>query len=204
MGESLTATVRRAAGGDLDVVADVLAEAFSDYAWTRWTVDADAHEVRIRKLQRLTVKELALPYGEVWVATDDADALVSAALWLLPEPTVPSSVSDRIAPVIASLEGNRHDASRAAGDAIAGLRPKTPHFYLGAVGTRPGYQGRGLASAVLAPVLRRADAAQTEAFLETSALDNVAFYERLGFTVMREIDVPDGGPHVWAMRRRPR
>ena len=59
----------------------------------------------------------------------------------------------------------------------------------------------GLATAVLALVLDRAEHENTPAFLETSDRANVEFYERLGFRVTGEIDVPDGGPHVWGMTR---
>jgi hypothetical protein len=37
--------------------------------------------------------------------------------------------------------------------------------------------------------------------LETSSEPNVRFYQRLGFAVTGQVQVPDGGPRVWAMRR---
>ncbi len=40
------------------------------------------------------------------------------------------------------------------------------------------------------------------AALETSSPDNVRLYERLGFAVTGEVQVP-AGPHVWLMRRWP-
>jgi branched-chain amino acid transport system substrate-binding protein len=60
--------VERAGAGDLDGIADALAAAFSDYAWTRWIVDARDHTARLRRLQELTAGRVGLPYGEVWVA----------------------------------------------------------------------------------------------------------------------------------------
>ncbi|ARX89425.1 puromycin N-acetyltransferase [Streptomyces alboflavus] len=30
------------------------------------------------------------------------------------------------------------------------------------------------------------------------------FYERLGFTVTAEVELPDDGPRTWCMRREPR
>ncbi|MDQ1477889.1 MAG: hypothetical protein QOE62_3118, partial [Actinomycetota bacterium] len=62
----------------------------------------------------------------------------------------------------------------------------------------------GLATAVLAPVLERAAGENALVFLETSDRANVELYERLGLAVTSEIDVPGGGPHVWAMMRRAR
>ena len=41
------------------------------------------------------------------------------------------------------------------------------------------------------------------AYLECTKQRNVAFYERHGFAVTGEIQVPDGGPVLWAMWRAP-
>jgi hypothetical protein len=46
-----------------------------------------------------------------------------------------------------------------------------------------------------------ADAENARVFLETSALENVEFYVRLGFVTVGECTIPKGGPHVWAMTR---
>ena len=53
-------------------------------------------------------------------------------------------------------------------------------------------------------MLDRAASENALVFLETSAIDNVHFYLGLGFVTVAEVDVPDGGPHVWAMVRPPR
>jgi GNAT superfamily N-acetyltransferase len=194
--------VRRADTPDVDAAAAVLADAFADYAWTRWTVDAEDHAARIERLQRLVIEQIALPYGEVWVAEDERAAIASVAIWMLPTSVVPTSASESAAAMQAELEGDRHDASLLAEAACAPLRPVVPHYYLGAVGTRPDRQRQGLATAVLAPVLERAAGENAPVFLETSDRTNVELYERLGFSVTGEIDVPNGGPHVWAMMLR--
>jgi GNAT superfamily N-acetyltransferase len=194
--------VRRATLGDLDAAAAVLADAFADSTWTRWTVDGADHADRIAGLQRLVIEHVALPHGEVWIAADDIGAIVSAAIWMLPASSVPDTTVAAMAITQAQLEGDRHEAAARAEAIVAPLRPAEPHYYLGAVGTRGDRQRQGIASAVLQPVLDRAGPEGAIAFLETSAPGNVAFYERLGFAVTGELDVPGGGPHVWAMTRR--
>ena len=193
--------VRKANTRDVDASYAVLADAFSDYEWTRWTVDADHHRSRIESLQRLVLERVVLPYGEAWIAEDDDGLVASVALWMLPDSSIPTAVADEVATAQAALEGTRHAASLLAEAAAASLRPAAPHFYLGAVGTRSERRGLGLASAALAPMLERAEAEGRSAYLETSAPGNVRFYTALGFTVTGEIDVPGGGPHVWAMTR---
>jgi GNAT superfamily N-acetyltransferase len=83
------------------------------------------------------------------------------------------------------------------------VHPEEPHWYLQGLGTDPPRQGEGLASAALEPVLARCDADGVPAYLESTRERNVAFYERHGWTVTGTIDVPEGGPRLWAMWREP-
>ncbi len=195
------AEVRRADLQDADAAAAVLADAFADYAWTRWTIEADDHSARIGGLQRLFIEQIALPYGEVWVAEDERATIASVAVWMTPTSSVPESDVEATAQSQAELEGDRHDASVLAEAACRPLRPVVAHYYLGAVGTRTDRQRQGLATAVVTPVLDRALAEGAMVYLETSDRGNVEFYERLGFAVTGEVDVPGGGPHVWGMSR---
>jgi predicted N-acetyltransferase YhbS len=72
------------------------------------------------------------------------------------------------------------------------------------VGTAPEAQGQGLGSAVLIPGIQEAERAGYPAFLETSSEANVRFYERLGFKVTADVQLPGNGPRTWCMRRDPR
>lgn len=193
-------TVRRATERDIDDACAVLADAFADSPWTRWTVDADRHGARIEALQRLAMERLALPFGEVWVACD-GQVIVGVAMWMLPDVEVPAEVLLEVDPIQESLEGVRHAASRIAEAAAAHLRPSEPHYFLGTVGVRLDRQRRGIGAALLQPVLDRATAEGACVYLETSTSENVAFYERLGYRVTGEQETPDAGPHVWAMMR---
>jgi hypothetical protein len=59
----MTVLVRPATPDDVPDAADVLADAFADYPWTRWTVDADDHGERLRPLHHLYLSAVALPFG---------------------------------------------------------------------------------------------------------------------------------------------
>ena len=199
-GEVGACEVRPGTLDDVDAAAAVLAEAFADSPWTRWTVDPERHIERIGALQRLVMERAVLPFGELWVACV-ATEVVGAAMWMhpdrIPHPAVWSSMSAETA----ALEGSRHDASVMAEQTLAFLKPAARHYYLGAVGVVPAHQGRGIGAELLTPVLRRADEEFVDVYLETSTESNVAFYRRLGFTTVGEHQIPDGGPHVWAMIR---
>lgn len=80
---------------------------------------------------------------------------------------------------------------------------REPHWYLALLGCDPLWQGRGVGTALLEPVLDRADKEGTCAYLETQKVENIAWYGRRGFKVVKELEVP-GCPTMWAMLREPR
>src|SRR5205807_10428327 len=81
--------------------------------------------------------------------------------------------------------------------------PCEPLWHLDSVGVAPGWQGRGIGSALIEFGLEQARESGTAMVLETGTQRNVPLYERLGFHVVDEADSPESGPHVWFMRRDP-
>jgi ribosomal protein S18 acetylase RimI-like enzyme len=77
-----------------------------------------------------------------------------------------------------------------------------PHWFLATIGVDPAHQGRGIGSALMAPVLTRADQERMPCYLETHTLGNVRLYERHGFRVMEHLENPTSVP-LWAMLRPP-
>ena len=128
----------------------------------------------------------------------------AVAIWQPPGHRGPGEdVLERLEPAVARLHGDRMAAAEEANALLAGLRPAAEHWYLPVVGTRPGRRRSGLGSAVLAPVLARADADGVPAVADAADPDAVAFLSRQGFVVAAEVDVPGGGPHVWLLIRAP-
>jgi ribosomal protein S18 acetylase RimI-like enzyme len=80
--------------------------------------------------------------------------------------------------------------------------PSDDHWYLAMLGTEPAQQGRGVGSAVLEPVLERADLDGVGAYLESSNPVNLAFYERHSFRPTGTLD-PGGCPPLTTMWRDP-
>ena len=70
--------VRRATPADVRELARTLAAAFRGNPWTRWTIDEDDHERRVRETYEVVLGQLALPFGEVWT-TDDRAAVAAWA-----------------------------------------------------------------------------------------------------------------------------
>lgn len=84
------------------------------------------------------------------------------------------------------------------------LHPTEPHYYLEFVGTAPAVQRRGYASALIQPMLARADAEDVGVYLENANAANLDFFGRCGFEVMRTMHHRHDGPQQWLMWRDPR
>ncbi len=189
-------SVRRASPHDRDAVIAAVVDAFRhDPAWAFMTAGDYDH---VSPLFAGALFDSRVDAGGVWV-TDDVAAVSlwdhhtdddsshdhHSALWTAYREAVGE-------PVWALL--------RAYEEALATGHPTGAHWYLGVLATRTSRQRQGLAAAVMAPALALADRDGLDCWLETSTPDNRAFYERRGFAVAAEVEVPDG-PLTWWMRR---
>lgn len=77
------------------------------------------------------------------------------------------------------------------------------HWHLQVLGVEPEQQGQGLGSALMQPVLAKADKARLPCYLETLNEKNLPFYEHFRFQVVAQSTLPKGGPTAWSMLREP-
>lgn len=180
----------------------MLARAFHADPVASWACRPD--EVRPRVLERLFGMRLRdiHAHGEIWTT----DGLESVAVWAPPERWHTTTRQDlayatclfhprllfRMPMVVAGLLRAQSMHPR-----------EPPHAYLAILGTDPAAQGRGLGSAMMAPVLEQCDRDGLGAYLESSKEQNIDFYARHGFRVTAERRLPRG-PRLWPMWRDPR
>jgi ribosomal protein S18 acetylase RimI-like enzyme len=193
---------RRADPGEAAAVATVLTAAFHDDPVFTWLhPDPDTRAGKVHFFFALAVGVLAR-HDETWTV---GEGTTGAALWGprgVPATTeaegeaLGTAVAERVGPddagrlfELMALMDERH--------------PHEPHEYLWFLGVHPAAQGRGLGSALLAPVLDRADRARSAAYLEATSPRNKALYERHGFVAAAPFAVA-GGPPLWPMWREPR
>jgi ribosomal protein S18 acetylase RimI-like enzyme len=179
----------RATAAELPQLADVLADAFNDYAWTNWTVPGQDRHQKIRTLQLLYLRHAGLPHGMVWTVTDHTAVAAFLPAQLPPlAPAVLEQVTD--------AHGDRLEALMEAEELVADHRP-AHDWVLATVGVAPTAQGHGLGRAVVSAGLETIDDQGGTCLLETSDPRNLPFYQRLGFTVEAVVTTP--GPPVWIM-----
>lgn len=202
MSESSTVAVRRATAADRKTLASVLADAFRDDPVFVHVLPLGIRrrEARLRRFFDLEVPR-SVRLGGAWVSADGA----GAAIWYPPARWRPSHWQElRQAPAAAWVFGRK---LAQAGRVQAELRqhhPQTPHWYLYYLGTTSGRQSAGIGTALLRPMLEKCDTEGVPAYLEATSPRNRLLYQRHGFEDMEALNLPDGGPPMYPMWRRPR
>jgi ribosomal protein S18 acetylase RimI-like enzyme len=74
-----------------------------------------------------------------------------------------------------------------------------PHVHLGPIGVDPRLHGKGIGGCMMKDFCAALDAKSSAGFLETDKTENVGFYEKYGFDVVREARVI--GTVTYFMRR---
>ena len=130
------------------------------------------------------------------------DSVQGAAVWQLPNEGRPGALTNcGIAFRFLMLAGLGARRAMRLGDLTSAHRPSEPHYYLGVLGTDPDQQSKGIGSALIQPVLDRCDKERMPAYLESSKKKNLSFYQKHGFEVIDELQIPEGPP-IWTMMRR--
>ena len=193
--------ITRATSADVPRLAALLGRAFADDPLNRHLVPDDAR--RVKQLPGGFADQLRrvfLPRGVVLTTRDRA----GAALWLGPDAQrLTFGEQLRLLPGMVRLVGVRRLAAAMRSLAeVESHAPQEPHWHLSVLGVAPERRGRGIASALLAPMLERCDRELVPAYLETANPAALALYERHRFAVRERVELCDGLP-LWTMLRMP-
>jgi ribosomal protein S18 acetylase RimI-like enzyme len=185
---------------------EALGRAFFDDPVFLWAIPDNAKRERVLPwLLGISVRYGNL-YGEVHTTPGKAEG---AAVWLPPGSTdMPLWRMIRAGFLAALLklglaELNRLNNANNYLDKLHKRDMPGTHWFLMTLGVDPARQGQGVGGALIRPVLARADADGLPCYLETSKERNLLFYQSHGFEILREVDIPNGGPRTWTMKRKP-
>jgi ribosomal protein S18 acetylase RimI-like enzyme len=187
--------IKQAGLGDLPRLAAVLGRSLEADPIFQWLFGGSANSAGIASFA-LGLYAQPAASGMVWEAGDGQ----AVAVWV---PAGGQVIDSTSAPGIPSP--GEHQGMPNHDDVWTWLESFVPSeaWYLEVLGVDPDAQGAGLGAALIQHGLSLAGAAGAGAFLETSVARNVPYYERFGFEVVEEADMPGGGPHVWFMRVDP-
>ena len=196
---------RPACKDDVRDLSQVLARAFYDDPVMMWLLPKQrARTAQLRRLFAAMTRHHHLALGGVEVARD-GPSIGAAALWDPPNHWQETRRAMLLmSPTFIRVFGLRSAQGQAVQELMKRAHPEEPHWYLAVIGSDPTVRGKGFGQALMRSRLDRCDAEYCPAYLESTKLENVPYYQRFGFEVTREIALPDGGPTMWAMWRAPR
>jgi ribosomal protein S18 acetylase RimI-like enzyme len=186
----------------VDEASAMLARAFhDDPAWTWLLPDP---ERRARVLPWLFRVGFDVTAADVWVTVG---SVAGAARWLPPgKPAMRVGATLRAMLATPLRLGSATAPFLAYGRTVETMRAQVmpgPHWYLAGIGVDPTMRRRGIGSALMRPGLEAAQRDGLPIVLLTNNAENIPFYERNGFVIVRTGTTPRGGPQAWAMVRSP-
>jgi GNAT superfamily N-acetyltransferase len=195
--------VREATAQDVEGIADALVRAFFDDPLMAFLFQDDDGRRRKSRLFFVGDAKRAIVKAKGRVETTTDGPAKGGAIWFAPDQWRTGGLE--LFTQLPMLFKMGTETPRALGvlNQVEKVHPKTPHWYLAVLGTDPDHQGKGVGSALLAPVLQKCDQEGIPAYLESSKNQNIPFYERHGFTVSSELKLKDG-PSIWPMWRDPK
>jgi ribosomal protein S18 acetylase RimI-like enzyme len=186
--------------------AQVLSAAFFDYPEFRFYFPDPERRKRCLPWYLGRVVDTALNYGEVYTNPQ----ITGVAFVLQPGHTRISQweyIRSGFLPAPFVL-GFRDFERSQAGEAFIGniheaVMAGRPHYYLWGLAVDPQQKRKGIGSALLEPLLAKADADQQPVYLETHDEKNVAYYQRFGFQLAKQSCIPQSDLVVWSLVREP-
>lgn len=173
---------------DSDRLVDIICSSFVNDPCFRWMIGQKNFEKKIYFLADYLVEE-TLAKGEVFIGpTGDA-----AALWQ-------SEKKERLslAVIFRNLKFLFNMGLPTVWRSLKLLKLKyaqisnqNPYLYLACIGVMPSGQGKGLAKALLDPVLADAENSGRDVYLETANPLNVNIYKKRGFEIIDEVDLSE-------------
>jgi ribosomal protein S18 acetylase RimI-like enzyme len=136
--------------------------------------------------------DIGFPHGHVYSCGSNA----GAAIWSPPDVEIfDDSAVTTFFTLLGEQLGARAEEIGTGLMKVSEAHPHDePHFYLFVLGTASAHQSSGVGSKLIGDVLDRCDRQGLGAYLESSNIRNVPFYERHGFRVLSEVHA--GGDFV--------
>ncbi len=187
--------------------AEMLGRAFFDDPLSVYLLPDEAKRARLLPWMYERIVRYGLRYdGEVLATHGAVDGV---AVWLPPGLShTPALRLVRVGLALTPIKFGLGAVGRfMAANHVERLRMQLapePHWYLWLIGVEPAQQGRGTGSALIAPMIERADRDRLPCYLETHKERNLTFYRKHGFEVVHAADMPHGGPPFWCLKRAAR
>lgn len=201
----MTSDIRIMTAGELTAAARALSNAFHDDPLQKYTFPDESERRDKSPAHFSAALRYGLMFGEVFAAESGA----GASIWLKPGETeiTPERAEAGGFTALPGLIGEdafeRFFSTISFAEEFHKQDAPRPHWYTMVLGVDPAFQGQGYGKALLAPVLEKAKGDGVPVYLETAQPANVSFYEKIGFSLLRELQEPASGLSLWTFRLDP-
>jgi GNAT superfamily N-acetyltransferase len=192
--------VRLAAESDARQLGVSFTRAYEHDPFWRWLVPDDDYSGRTNIFFSAAIRHGIL-VDQMTYTTDDA---VSAAVWTPPlHHEATQAQVDVLMAAFRECFGTNFDRFERTFGLMEEHHPRVEHWYLAGIATHPDWQGQGIASSLIRPIVERCDTERLPAYLEATKAANVGFYQRHGFALTSTFE-GHGGPPLYLMWREPK
>ncbi len=192
---------------DKKKAADVVAAAFFDYPMFAFYFPDPGRRARLLSWYLGNVLTCALHFGEVFTTPD-----VAGVVFTLPPGHTRLTQGEYarngffFTPFV--MGWSNFVRSQRCEDFVADTHERImrgrPHYYLWGLAVDPHRKRSGIGTALMQPVLAKADRENRPFYLETHDENNVAYYQRMDFQLAFAGDIPAYRLPIWCMVREPR
>jgi ribosomal protein S18 acetylase RimI-like enzyme len=186
--------------------SQVVAAAFFNYPMFTFYFPDPKRRTRYLAWYLENVLNCALHYGEVYTNPE-----ITGVIFTLPPGHTNISVREYIqngflfTPILLGFSKFKQsmECENFVGETQQKLLKNRPHYYLWGLAVDPAHQIEGIGSALLHPVLAKADAQRMPVYLETHDEKNIAYYKKRGFDLIHTTRIPKHDLSIWCMVREP-
>ncbi len=171
---------------DKNSVVNILTQSFADNKSVNYIVKQDSKKaVRLKRLMEYSF-DTCYRFGEILLSNDKK----ACALIIFPEKkrTTLKSIAADIKLMISCMGiGNVRKAMQREA-VIKSIHPLKLICYLWFIGVDTNEQGKGIGTALMREIISRSSELNRTICLETSTLKNIPWYQKLGFSIYKELD----------------
>jgi|WetSurMetagenome_2_1015567.scaffolds.fasta_scaffold60839_4 HD superfamily phosphodiesterase len=180
------------------------AEAFMDDPSTLYSIPDEGKRANLHYAFEYYIRTSIARGAEVYLTSANCEGV---AIWFYSEARSPYGLLSRIGNPLLPLRcgwrfilGSMYEYRLT--DRIKKLYAPRPYEYLALLAVNPVNQKKGYASALLNPMLKKADEQRLPCYLETQNMKNVKMYNYFGFEVVYETSMPKSNLPEFMMLRR--
>jgi GNAT superfamily N-acetyltransferase len=186
--------------------AEVVAAAFFDYPMFTCYFPDPERRARILPWYLRNVLTCALHYGDVCTTPD-----ISGVIFVLPPGHTRISLGEYVrngfllTPLVLGLHDyvRSQECEKFVAETHEMVMDHRPHYYLWGLAVDPGQRRQGIGTALMKPLVDKADVEEEPIYLETHDEENVAYYQRMGFSLVHTDKIQKYDLAIWCMAREP-